>query len=76
MHARSITPGSAEIISNLSAAVESIIIEFQQIKLSTADTGDVNSLEKLEIELHEKSTRLADLVFVSALNHRVTVNII
>src|ERR1700721_1249539 len=61
MHTRSITSSSTEIISNLKTAVESIIVEFQQIQLSTADIRDATAFEKLEIDLHEKATKLADL---------------
>ena|SRR5206468_12647346 len=61
MHARSITSSSTEIISNLTASVESLFKEFQQITLSATDLHDANSLEQLEIALHEKATKLADI---------------
>ena len=62
MYARSVTPSSSEIISNLKATVESLITEFQQIQLSIQMIRDADSLERLEIELHAKSTKLADLM--------------
>lgn len=60
MHARSVTPSSSQIISNLNGSVESILKELQLLQLSTIDIRDADSLEKLEIEIHAKTTRLAD----------------
>ena len=72
MHARSITPSSTEIISDLTISVESLIKEFQQITLSNLDIRDANSLEELEMELHKKAIRLAD--FISAMKLQEALN--
>jgi hypothetical protein len=74
MHTRSITSSSTEIISNLKTAVESIIVEFQQIQLSTADIRDATAFEKLEIDLHEKATKLADLTSAMKLQEILNSN--
>jgi hypothetical protein len=62
MHARSVTFSSTQIISNLQASVESIILEFQQIQTPIFTITDANSLESLEAGLHEKAAKLADLI--------------
>jgi hypothetical protein len=63
MHARSMTtPSSIAIIPDLSTSVESLISEIQHINRSSIDINDANSLEKLEIELHAKALKLADLI--------------
>lgn len=56
------TSSSGAIISNLKATVESLIAEFQEIESSNQPIQDADSLEKLEIELHAKATKLADLM--------------
>lgn len=53
---------SDTIISNLKSSVETLIHEFEQIKLSSVNIQDADSLEKLEINLHAKATKLADLI--------------
>lgn len=60
MNARTETPSSNKIISNLNGSVESILKELQLLQLSTIDIRDADSFEKLEIELHAKTTKLAD----------------
>jgi hypothetical protein len=72
MHARNITSSSSEIISNLSASVESLIKEFQYLSLSTAEIRDADSIEKFEIDVHAKATKLADLI--SAMKLQETLN--
>ena len=62
MHARSITSSSSEIISNLSASVESLIKEFQYLPSSSIDIRDADSIEKFEIDVHAKATKLADII--------------
>jgi hypothetical protein len=62
MHARSVTPSSSEIISNLDGSVESIFKELQLLQSSAIDIRDADSLEKLEIEIHARATKLADII--------------
>ncbi len=62
MHTRSITSSSAEIISNLNATVEYLISDLQQIKSKPIDLRDADAVERLEKELHEKTTLVADLI--------------
>ena len=62
MHARSITPSSSQIISNLPGSVESLFKEFQLLQSSAIDIHDADSLEKFEMELHARATKLADII--------------
>lgn len=68
------TSSSGAIISNLKVTVESLIAEFQQIQSSTQTIMDANSLEKLEIELHAKATKLADLMSAMKLQEALNVD--
>lgn len=74
MHARSITSSSTQTISNLAASVESIFKEFQLIKSSPAKIHDANSLEQLEVALHEKATKLADMTAAVKLQEALNSN--
>jgi hypothetical protein len=72
MRARSIvTPSSSEIISNLNSSVESIVKELQLIELFTTKTFDANSFERLEIALHEKMSKLADMMAAVTLQQAI-----
>ena len=62
MHARSITPSSNKIISNLQGSVESLLKEIQILQSSATDIHDANSLEAVEIALHKRTTKLADII--------------
>lgn len=72
MHARSVTPSSPGIISNLNISVESIVKELQLIELTAIETMDANSFEQFEIALHEKTTKLADML--AAVKLQQTIN--
>ena len=66
------TSSSQDIIANLNASVESLMAEMHLIRLSSIDEWSADSFEKLEIELHKKAAKLADLIsaikFQEALN--------
>jgi hypothetical protein len=76
MHARSTTPSSSEIISNFPASVESIIKEFQNLQSSVIDIGDADSIEKLEIAIHSKATKLADVLSAMKLQETLSGNVL
>jgi len=56
------TSSSETIISNLNSTVESLILELEQIKSSSVNFHDADALERLEIDLHAKATKIADLL--------------
>ena len=62
MHARSITPSSNKIISNLQGSVESLFKEIQILQSSATDIHDADSLGAVEIALHKRATKLADII--------------
>jgi hypothetical protein len=68
------TSSSGAIISNSNATVESLIAEFQQIQSSTQVIPDADSLEKLEIELHAKAVKMADLMSAMKLQEVLNSN--
>lgn len=72
MNARSATFSSNEIISDLTGSVEYLIKHFQQIISFNLNIKDADSLEKLEIDLHAKATKLADMI--SALKLQEAIN--
>ena len=56
------TSSSQDIIANLNASVESLMAEMHLIRLSSIEEWSADFLEKLEIELHKKAGKLADLI--------------
>lgn len=58
-----IKPSLAEMtLSDLNAAVETLLAELQQIKATAVALRDADALKKFEQEMHAKTTRLADLL--------------
>ena len=56
------TSSSDTIISNLNYSVESLLCELEKIRSSAINLRDADALEKLEIDLHAKAIKLADLI--------------
>src|SRR3990167_9554438 len=65
---------SDTIISNLKSSVESIIFELEQIKSSSITIRDAEALKKLEIDIHTKATKLADLIAAIKLQEALNSN--
>ena len=63
---------SEVIIANLKSSIESIFEELKQIQLSPKKINNSDSFEKLEMDIHAKATKLADLL--SAVKLQETLN--
>src|SRR5439155_10630596 len=62
------------IIPNLKAVVESLISEIQHLNTHFIGIGDADDFEKFEIEMHAKTTRLADLISGTKLQETLNEN--
>lgn len=74
MHTRRSTFSNDTIISNLNSTVESILKEIQLLQLSRIDICDADSFEKLEIEIHAKTKKLADTLSAMKLQEALNSN--